>query len=49
LRRELADPALYRDRAGEVAPLRDALTAREQALADAYARWEALELRAAAS
>jgi len=49
LRRELADPALYRDRANDISALRSALTAREQELAEAYARWEALELRAATS
>ena len=44
-RERFADPALYRDAAQDVKRLQAELVAAEQELANAYARWEELELR----
>ena len=41
----LADPALYRDRSGEVKPLQARHAAIEAELAQLLARWEALEAK----
>jgi len=43
----LADPALYRDAAGEVLPLKARLSALEGEILAAMARWEELETKAA--
>ncbi len=48
MRRRFADPAFYRDAAQEAKALRAELAQGEQDLADAYARWEALEIRKSA-
>ena len=45
IRQRFADPLLYRDSAQEAKTLSAELTQAERDLADAYARWEALELR----
>jgi ABC transport system ATP-binding/permease protein len=49
LRTGFADPTLYRAAPQTVKPLQDELAAREAALAAAYARWEELEQRRAAT
>ena len=43
----LADPALYKGPAGDVALAREALAGLEETLEEAYARWEAVEARLA--
>jgi ABC transport system ATP-binding/permease protein len=48
MRARFADPALYRDVSQEAKALRSELAQAEQDLAEAYARWEALELRKSA-
>jgi ATP-binding cassette subfamily F protein uup len=48
LHARLNDPLLYRGSGDTIAGLKEDLARREQALADAYARWEALEARHAA-
>jgi ATP-binding cassette subfamily F protein uup len=45
IRRRFADPSLYRDAAQEAKALHTELAQSERDLADAYARWEALESR----
>ncbi len=45
MRGRFTDPALYRDASQEAKALRAELTQAERDLADAYTRWEALELR----
>jgi ATP-binding cassette subfamily F protein uup len=47
IRARFADPALYRDAAGEVKSLQSELAGIEAELAQAYERWEALESAAA--
>ena len=42
---KLADPALYRERAGEVKPLQARHAAIEEALTQALKRWEELEAK----
>ena len=49
IRGRLADPALYRDAGQEVKALRSELGQADGELADAYARWEALESRRVAA
>jgi ATP-binding cassette subfamily F protein uup len=45
IRGRFADPSLYRDASQEAKVLSAELTQVERDLAEAYARWEALELR----